>query len=30
MAHQGVIIRNFASVDSLGRVSVVCSDKTER
>ncbi len=28
MAHQGVIIRNIASVDSLGRVSVVCSDKT--
>jgi len=28
MAHQGVIIRNLASVDSLGRVSVVCSDKT--
>ncbi len=28
MAHQGVIIRNLASVDSLGRVSVVCTDKT--
>ncbi len=28
MAHHGVIIRNIASVDSLGRVSVVCSDKT--
>lgn len=28
MANQGVIIRNLASVDSLGRVSVVCSDKT--
>ena len=28
MAHQGVIVRNLASVDSLGRVSVVCSDKT--
>ncbi|MFX1570222.1 MAG: cation-translocating P-type ATPase [Promethearchaeota archaeon] len=28
MAHRGVIIRNLASVDSLGRVSVVCSDKT--
>ena len=28
MAHKGVIIRNLASVDSLGRVSVVCSDKT--
>ncbi|MBY9007352.1 MAG: cation-transporting P-type ATPase [Candidatus Lokiarchaeota archaeon] len=28
MAHQGVIIRNLASVDSLGRVSIVCSDKT--
>lgn len=28
MAHHGVIIRNLASVDSLGRVSVVCSDKT--
>ena len=28
MARQGVIIRNLASVDSLGRVSVVCSDKT--
>ncbi|MEJ2248707.1 MAG: cation-transporting P-type ATPase [Candidatus Lokiarchaeota archaeon] len=28
MARKGVIIRNLASVDSLGRVSVVCSDKT--
>jgi len=28
MAHHGVIIRNLASVDSLGRVSIVCSDKT--
>ncbi len=28
MAHKRVIIRNLASVDSLGRVSVVCSDKT--
>ncbi|MBA7515891.1 Calcium-transporting ATPase 1 [subsurface metagenome] len=28
MAHHGVIVRNLASVDSLGRVSVVCSDKT--
>ncbi len=28
MAHHGVIIRNLASVDSLGRISVVCSDKT--
>ncbi|MFO7795786.1 MAG: cation-translocating P-type ATPase [Promethearchaeati archaeon] len=28
MAREGVIIRNLASVDSLGRVSVVCSDKT--
>jgi Ca2+-transporting ATPase len=28
MARFGVIIRNLASVDSLGRVSVVCSDKT--
>jgi Ca2+-transporting ATPase len=28
MAHRGVIIRNLASVDSLGRVSIVCSDKT--
>ena len=28
MAHQGVIVRNLASVDSLGRVSVVCTDKT--
>lgn len=28
MAHYGVIVRNIASVDSLGRVSVVCTDKT--
>ena len=28
MARKGVIIRNLASVDSLGRVSIVCSDKT--
>ncbi len=28
MADHGVIIRNLTSVDSLGRVSVVCSDKT--
>ena len=28
MAQKGVIVRNIASVDSLGRVSVVCSDKT--
>jgi len=28
MAHHGVIVRNIASVDSLGRTSVVCSDKT--
>ncbi|MHA1280876.1 MAG: cation-translocating P-type ATPase [Promethearchaeota archaeon] len=28
MAREGVIVRNIASVDSLGRVSVVCSDKT--
>ncbi|MHA1819422.1 MAG: cation-translocating P-type ATPase [Promethearchaeota archaeon] len=28
MAKEGVIIRNLTSVDSLGRVSVVCSDKT--
>lgn len=28
MAHYGVIVRNIASVDSLGRASVVCSDKT--
>jgi len=28
MAQHGVIIRNLASVDSLGRVSIVCSDKT--
>ena len=28
MARHGVIIRNLASVDSLGRVSIVCSDKT--
>lgn len=28
MAEHGVIIRNLTSVDSLGRVSVVCTDKT--
>lgn len=28
MARYGVIIRNLASVDSLGRTSVVCTDKT--
>ncbi|MGV9203062.1 MAG: cation-translocating P-type ATPase [Promethearchaeia archaeon] len=28
MARFGVIIRNLASVDSLGRTSVVCTDKT--
>lgn len=28
MGQHGVIIRNLASVDSLGRVSVVCTDKT--
>jgi Ca2+-transporting ATPase len=28
MARHGVIVRNIASVDSLGRTSVVCSDKT--
>jgi Ca2+-transporting ATPase len=28
MARNGVIVRNIASVDSLGRVSIVCSDKT--
>lgn len=28
MAQEGVIIRNLTSVDSLGRISVVCSDKT--
>jgi len=28
MARHGVIVRNLASVDSLGRVSVVCTDKT--
>jgi Ca2+-transporting ATPase len=28
MAQKGVIIRNLTSVDSLGRVSVICSDKT--
>ena len=28
MAEKGVIIRNLTSVDSLGRVSIVCSDKT--
>ena len=28
MAQHGVIVRNLAAVESLGRVSVVCSDKT--
>ncbi|MHA1519026.1 MAG: cation-translocating P-type ATPase [Promethearchaeota archaeon] len=28
MAEHGVIVRNLTSVDSLGRVSVVCTDKT--
>ena len=28
MAKKGVIIRNIAAVDSLGRVNVICSDKT--
>ena len=28
MAKEGVIVRNLSSVDSFGRVSVVCSDKT--
>ncbi len=28
MADTGIIVRNLTSVDSLGRVSVVCSDKT--
>ncbi|MHA1394937.1 MAG: cation-translocating P-type ATPase, partial [Promethearchaeota archaeon] len=28
MAKHGVIIRNLTSVDSLGRISIVCSDKT--
>ncbi len=28
MAEIGIIVRNLTSVDSLGRVSVVCSDKT--
>ncbi|MHA1673115.1 MAG: cation-translocating P-type ATPase, partial [Promethearchaeota archaeon] len=28
MAEHGVIVRNIAAVDSLGRVSVVCTDKT--
>lgn len=28
MAEHGVIVRNVASVDSLGRVSVICTDKT--
>ncbi|MFO8020487.1 MAG: cation-transporting P-type ATPase [Promethearchaeia archaeon] len=28
MARYGVIIRNLASVDSLGRTSIVCTDKT--
>ncbi|MHA1619709.1 MAG: cation-translocating P-type ATPase, partial [Promethearchaeota archaeon] len=28
MAEHGVIVRNIAAVDSLGRISVVCTDKT--
>jgi len=28
MAKHGVVIRNLASVDSLGRISVICADKT--
>lgn len=28
MAEHGVIVRNVASVDSLGRISVICTDKT--
>ena len=28
MAETGIIVRNLTSVDSLGRVSVICSDKT--
>jgi Ca2+-transporting ATPase len=28
MAKQGVIIRNITSVDSLGRISLICTDKT--
>ncbi|MHA2017699.1 MAG: cation-translocating P-type ATPase [Promethearchaeota archaeon] len=28
MAETGIVVRNLTSVDSLGRVSVVCSDKT--
>ncbi len=28
LAEHGMIIRNLTSVDSLGRISVVCSDKT--
>jgi Ca2+-transporting ATPase len=28
MATRGVIIRNLTSVDSLGRISVLCADKT--
>ncbi|MFX0020808.1 MAG: cation-translocating P-type ATPase [Candidatus Hermodarchaeota archaeon] len=28
MAHSGVIIKNLSAIESLGRVSVICSDKT--
>ena len=28
MAKSGVIIKNLSSIESLGRVSVICSDKT--
>ena len=28
MAQRGVIIKNLSSIESLGRVSVICSDKT--
>lgn len=28
MAQHGVVIKNLASIESLGRVSVICSDKT--
>ncbi len=28
MAQSGVIIKNFTSIESLGRVSIICSDKT--
>ncbi len=28
MAQQGVIIKNLSAIESLGRVSVICSDKT--